>query len=148
MSKTMKSWIETHDGGTLTVEDVNLAVHGQHPVPGDYYGARLEKNGRISVRTRWNAPVGAIATLAYSKGISLTMEYESLDNGEIGSLQLYYRRESLEAMGEISVLDYYRPGQAPRWALEMAAKSKEKSNRELAESFGVRDAAEGEGNKP
>ena len=37
-------------------------------------------------------------------------------------MQFYYRREVLEAMGEIGVLDYYRPGAEPRWALEMAVK--------------------------
>ena len=122
MSNTVKSWIETHDGGTLTVEDVNLAVHGEHPVPNDYYSATLEKSGRISVRTKWAAPVGAVAQLAYAKGLSVTMEFDSLDNSEIGSMQFYHRREALEAMDEIGVLDYYRPGAEPRWALEMAAK--------------------------
>jgi hypothetical protein len=144
MSNTVKSWIEVHDGGKLTVEDVNLAVHEEHPVPSDYYSATLEQSGRISVRTKWAAPVGAVAQLAYREGLNVTMEFDSLDNSEIGSMQFYYRRVELEAMDEIGVLDYYRPGQAPRWALEMATKSKEKSDRELAESFGARDAAEGE----
>jgi hypothetical protein len=58
----------------------------------------------------------------YAKGLSVTMEFNSLENSEIGSMQFYYRREALEAMGEIGVLDYYRPGAEPRWALEMGAK--------------------------
>jgi len=124
MSNTVKSWIEVHDGGTLTVEDVNLAIHGEHPVPSDYYSATLEKSGRISVRTKWAAPVGAVAQLAYAKGLSVTMEFDSLDNGELDSMQFYYRREALEAMAEIGVLDYYRPGAEPRWAMEMATKSR------------------------
>ena len=110
-----------HDGGKLTVEDINLAVHGEHPV-NDYYGAYLEKSGRISLRTKHAPPVGEIARLAYAKGLSVTMEFGSLDKGELGSMQFYYRREALEAMGEIGVLDYYRPGAEPRCALEMAAK--------------------------
>ena len=64
MSNTVKSRIEVHGGGKLTVEDVNLAVHGEHPVPSGYYSAALEKSGRISVRTKWAAPVGAIAQIA------------------------------------------------------------------------------------
>jgi hypothetical protein len=114
MSDTVKSWIETHEGGKLTVEDINLAVHGEHRVASDYYSATLEKSGRISVRTKWAAPVGAIAQLAYAKGLSVTMEFDSIDNSEIGSMQLYYRREALEAMDEIGVLDYYRPGAVPQ----------------------------------
>jgi hypothetical protein len=124
MSNTIKSWIEVHDGGKLTVEEVNLAIRGEHPVPSDYYSATLEKSGRISVRTKWAALVGAIAQLAYAKGPSVTMEFDLIDNSEIGSMQFYYRREALEAMGEIGVLDYYRPGAEPRWVLEMAAKSR------------------------
>jgi hypothetical protein len=120
MSNTVKSWIEVHDGGKLTVEEVNLAVHGTAAVD-DYCGAYLEKSGRISVRTKWAVPVGAVAQLAYNKGLSVTMEFDSLDNSEIGSMQFCYRREALEAMGEIGVLDYYRPGAEPRWALEVAA---------------------------
>lgn len=121
MSNPVKSWIEVHEGGKLTVEDINLAVHGEHPVASDYYSATLEKSGRISVRTKWAVPVGAVAQLAYNKGLSVTMEFDSLDNSEIGSMQFCYRREALEAMGEIGVLDYYRPGAEPRWALEVAA---------------------------
>jgi hypothetical protein len=38
MSNTVTSYILVHDGGKLTVEDINLAVHGVHPLP--TYGAR------------------------------------------------------------------------------------------------------------
>jgi hypothetical protein len=129
-----------HDGGKLTVEDVNLAVHGEHPVPSDYYSATLEQSGRISVRTKWAAPVGAIAQLAYRKGLSVTMEFDSLDNSEIGSMQFYYRGEALEAMDEIGVLDYYRPGEEPRWALEMAAKLRASEDETAAKTLGVEEA--------
>ena len=74
MSNTVTSYIKVHDGGKLTVEDVNLAVHGVHPLPsyrGDeenYYSARQSKDsGWIKIRTKSGAPVGAIAQLAYER---------------------------------------------------------------------------------
>jgi hypothetical protein len=138
MSNTVKSYIEVHDGGKLTVGEVNLAVHGEHPVPSDYYGACLEKSGRISIRTKWAAPVGAIAQLAYELGINVTMEFDSLDNSEVGSMQFCYKRHALEE--GVSILDYYRPGEAPQWALEQAKAWEKMEEKVVTETFGIEEA--------
>ena len=139
MSNTVKSWIETHEGGKLTVEDINLAVHGEHPVQSDYYSATLEKSGRISVRTKWAAPVGVIAQLSYAKGISVTMEFDSLDNSEIGSMQFFYKRMALE--GGVSVFDYYRAGAVPQDVLDATARYTRMEDEETRKAFGVVEAA-------
>ena len=138
MSNTVKSYIEVHDGGKLTVGEVNLAVHGEHPVPSDYYGACLEKSGRISIRTKWAAPVGAIAQLAYELGINVTMEFDSLDNSEVGSMQFFHQRMALE--DGVSLLDYYRPGAVPQEVLDMAAKVTQRIEEETRKAFGVEEA--------
>jgi hypothetical protein len=146
MSNTVTSYIMVHDGGKLTVEDVNLAVHGVHPLPTygeevNYYSASQGKDSEwIKVRTKWSAPVGAIAQLAYEKGINLTLEFDSLDNSEIGSMQFYYRREALEAMGEIGVLDYYRPGAVPQEVRDADARYARKEDEETRKAFGVEEA--------
>jgi hypothetical protein len=98
MSNTETSYIKVHDGGKLIVEDVNLAIYGEHPLPkwgGDenYYSAtQVEGSEWIKVRTKWIAPVGDIAQLACKKQINLTMEFDSLDNSEVGSMQFCYKR--------------------------------------------------------
>lgn len=138
MSNTVKSCIEVHDGGKLTVGEVNLAVHGEHPVPSDSYGACLEKSGRISIRTKWAAPVGAIAQLAYELGINVTMEFDSLDNSEVGSMQFCYKRHALEE--GVSILDYYRPGEAPQWTLEQAKAWEKMEEKVVTETFGIEEA--------
>jgi hypothetical protein len=119
------SYILVHDGGKLTVEDVNLAVHGVHPLPvydgggENYYSAHQRKDSEwIKVRTKWSAPVGAIAQLAYQKGINVTMEFDSLDNSETGSMQFFHKRVALE--DGVSLLDYYRPGAVPQEVVEQA----------------------------
>lgn len=78
MSNTVKSYIE-----------VNRAVYGGDVKPDGFYAAFLEKSGRISIRTKWAPTVGAIANLAYSKKLNLTLEFESFDNSEIGSLKFF-----------------------------------------------------------
>lgn len=120
MSNTVTSYIITHDGGNLTVEDVNLAVHGTHSLPTEtgeenYYSAQQGKHG-ITIRTKYSPPVGAIAQLAYKKRINLTMEFDSLDNSEVGSMQFYYKRHAMEDGTTLS--DYYRPGAEPQWVME------------------------------
>jgi hypothetical protein len=62
MSNTVTIYIKVHDGGKLTVEDVNLAIHGEHPLPKwgedeNYYSAtQAEGSEWIKVRTKWIAP--------------------------------------------------------------------------------------------
>src|ERR1700730_11276284 len=59
----------------------------------NYYSAHRSKDSEwIRVRTKWSAPVGAIAKLAYEKGINVTMEFDSLDNSETGSMSATWRR--------------------------------------------------------
>ena len=137
MSNTVKSWIETHDGGKLTVEEVNLAVHGTATVD-DYYSPRLEKSGRISLRTKHAPPVGEIARLAYAKGLSLTMEFDSLDSSEIGSMQLCYKRTALEY--GVLLEDYYRPGAVPQEIRDVDARYARKKDEEARKAFGVEEA--------
>ena len=102
MSNTVTSYILVLDGGKLTVEDVNLAVHGEHPLPNhgeeeNYYSARQCKDCEwITIRTKWSAPVGAIAQLAYERRITVTMEFDSLDNSETGSMQFFHKTGALE----------------------------------------------------
>jgi hypothetical protein len=145
MSNTVTSYILVHDGGKLTVEDVNLAVHGVHPLPTyggkeeNSYSARQSKESEwIKVRTKWSAPVGAIAHLAYKKGINLTMEFDSLDNSEVGSMQFFHKRVALE--DGVSLLDYYRPGEAPQWALEQAKAWEKMEEKVVTETFGIEEA--------
>jgi len=146
MSNTVTSYILVHDGGTLTVEDVNLAVHGVHPLPvrdggkeENYYSARQSKQSEwIKVRTKWSAPVGAIAQLAYEKGINLTMEFDSLDNSEVGSMQFFHQRMALE--DGVSLLDYYRPNTVPQEVLEMAEKFNQRTQEEIRKIFGIEEA--------
>jgi hypothetical protein len=144
MSNTVTSYIMVDDGGKLTVEDVNLAVHGVHPLPTygseeeNYFSARQSKESEwIKVRTKWSAPVGAIAQLAYQKGINLTMEFDSLDNSEVGSMQ-FFQRVALE--DGVSLLDYYRPGTVPQEVLDMAAKVTQRIEEETRKAFGVEEA--------
>lgn len=127
MSNTVTSYILVHDGGMLTVEDVNLAVHGVHPLrtynseEENYYSARQRKDSQwIKVRTKWAPPVGAIAQLAYQRRINVTMEFDSLDNSETGSMQFFHKTVALE--DGMSLLDYYRPGAVPQEVLDMATK--------------------------
>jgi hypothetical protein len=145
VSNTVTSYILVHDGGKLTVEDVNLAVHGVHPLPTyggkeeNYYNARQSKESEwIKVRTKWSAPVGAITQLAYEKGINLTMEFDSLDNSEVGSMQFFHKRVALE--DGVSLLDYYRPGAVPQEVLDMAAKVTQRIEDETRKAFGVEEA--------
>ena len=145
MSNTVTSYILVHDGGKLTVEDVNLAVHGLHPLPTyggeevNYYSASQAKDSEwIKVRSKWSAPVGAIAQLAYEKGINLTLEFDSLDNSEVGSMQLCYKRTALE--NGVSLEDYYRPGAVPQEARDADARYARKKDEETRKAFGVEDA--------
>ena len=145
MNNTVTSYILVHDGGKLTVEDVNLAVHGVHPLPTygieeeNYYSARQSKESEwIKVRTKRSAPVGAIAQLAYKKGINLTMEFDSLDNSEVGSMQFFHKSMALE--DGVSLLDYYRPGAVPQWALEQAKAWKKMEEKVVTETFGIEEA--------
>jgi hypothetical protein len=78
MSNTVMSYIQVLDGGTLTDEDVNRAVYGEHPLPDDngkpnYYSAHYVGNNSpwIKIRTKWGAPVGAIAQLAYARNLNV-----------------------------------------------------------------------------
>ena len=127
------------------MEDVNLAVHGVDPLPvydgggENYYSARQSKDSEwIKVRTKWCAPVGVIAQLAYEKGINLTMEFDSLDNSEVGSMQFFHKRVALE--DGVSLLDYYRPGAVPQGVLDMAAKVTQMREEETRKAFGVEEA--------
>src|SRR6202021_2850641 len=128
MSNMVTSYILVHDGAKLTVEDVNLAVHGAHPLPNygseeeNYYSAHyLGKDSEwILIRTKNRPPVGAIAQLAYERRINVTMEFDSLDNSETGSMQFFHKILVLE--DGVSLLDYYRPGTVPQEVLDMAAK--------------------------
>ena len=61
MSNTVRSYILVHDGGKLTVEDVNLAVYGLHPLPvydgggENYYSAHQSQDSEwITVRSSTN----------------------------------------------------------------------------------------------
>lgn len=122
MSNDVENWIIVDDG-KLTAEEINRAVYGRDSVD-EYYQAHVQKSGCISLRTKWRPPLAEIASLAYEKSVSVTMEFDSVDNSEIGSMQFYYRRQRIEDLGgNIGVLQYYRPGAEPRWALEVAAKS-------------------------
>jgi hypothetical protein len=145
MSNTVTSYVLVHDGGKLTVEDVNLAVHGVHPLPTyrgeeeNYYSARQSKESEwIKVSTKWSAPVGAIAQLAYKKGINLTMEFDSLDNSEVGSMQFFHKRVALE--DGVSLLDYYRPGAVPQEVLEQAKSYKKEEEERTSKVFGIEEA--------
>jgi len=145
MSNTVTSYILVHDGGTLTVEDVNLAVHGMHPLPTyrgeeiNYYSASQDKDSEwIKVRTKWSTPVGAIAQLAYQKGISLTLEFDSLDNSEVGSMQLCYKRTALE--DGVSREDYYRAGSVPQEVRDADATYARKEEEEIRKVFGIEEA--------
>lgn len=145
MSNTVTSYILVHDGGKLTVEDVNLAIYGEHPLPKwgeeeNYYSARQgEDSDWIKVRTKWSAPVGVIAQLAYTKGINLTMEFDSLDNSEVGIMQFFHQRIALEE--GVSLLDYYRPGAVPEQLLDVANRHEKKIEQETREIFGTEEAA-------
>jgi hypothetical protein len=145
MSNTVTSYILVHDGGTLTVEDVNLAVHGVHPLPvhhgggENYYTAHQSEDSEwIIVRTKWSAPVGAIAQLAYERCINVTMEFDSLDNGETGSMQFFHKRGALE--DGVSPPDYYRPNAVPQEVLEMAEKFNQRTQEEIRKIFGIEEA--------
>ncbi|HKV81817.1 MAG TPA: hypothetical protein VJP02_26960 [Candidatus Sulfotelmatobacter sp.] len=156
MSNTVTTYILVHDGGKLTVEDVNLAIYGEHPLPNvrgenfsmtsydpkqepNYYSAtQAEGSEWIKVRTKWSAPVGAISQLAYQKGINLTMEFESLDNSEVGSMQFFYNRITLE--GGVSLVDDHRPGAVPEEMLDRAKKFLRQEDEEVKAIFGVEEA--------
>ena len=156
MSNTVTSYIKVHDGGKLTVEDVNLAIYGKHPLPNvqgesfsvtvhdphldpNYYSATQEEGSDwITVRTQWIAPVGDIAQLAYKKQINLTMEFDSLDNSEVGSMQFCYKRIPLEE--GVTLADYYRSGAVPQDVLEGTEKAERRSDEEAKTIFGVEDA--------
>jgi hypothetical protein len=144
MSNTVTSYILVHDGGKLTVEDVNLAVHGKHPLPKwgeeeNYYSAtQAEGSEWIKVRTKWIAPVGDIAQLAYKKQINLTMEFDSLDNSEVGSMQFCCKRIPLEE--GVTPADYYRPGAVPEEVLDEAKKVQRRKDEEAKAIFGLEEA--------
>jgi hypothetical protein len=145
MSNTVKSYILVLDGGKLTLEDVNLAVHGVHPLPTygreeeNYYSASQSKGSEwITVRTKWAAPVGAIAQLAYERRINVTMEFDSLDNSETGSMQFFHKALALE--DGVWLSDYYRPGAVPQEVLDMAAKEIRMREEETRKAFGVEEA--------
>jgi hypothetical protein len=144
MSNTVTSHILVHDDGKLTVEDVNIAVHGEHPLPKsgedeNYYSARKSKDSEwINVRTKWSAPVGAIARLAYEKRVNLTMEFDSLDNAEVGNMQFFHKRIGLE--DGVSLLDYYRPGAVPQEVQDEAKKLLRQRGEEVKATFGVEEA--------
>jgi hypothetical protein len=144
MSNTVRSYIRVHDGGGLTVEDVNLAVHGVHPLPTygseeeNYYSALQSKDSEwIIIRTKWAPPVGAIAGLAYERRINVTMEFDSLDNSETGSMQFFHKTLALE--DGVSLLDYYRPGAVPQDVLDMAAKATQRREEGTRKAFGVEE---------
>jgi hypothetical protein len=146
MSNMVTSYILVHDGGKLTVEDVNLAVHGIHPLPvhdgggENYYTAHQNKDSEwIVVRTKWSAPVGAIAQLAYERRINVTMEFDSLDNAEVGSMQFFHQTMAPLEDG-VSLLDYYRPNTVPQEVLEMAKKFARSEEEETRKAFGVEEA--------
>ena len=107
MSNDYKSWIEVHDGGKLTPEEVDIAVYGKEALIGadDYYRAYLEKSGRISIRTKYVPPVSAIAALALKKHLKVTMEFDSLDDSRVGSLRFFIKAHALEE--GVTVADYY-----------------------------------------
>jgi hypothetical protein len=145
VSNTVTSYILVHDGGKLTVEDVNLAVHGVHPLPTygseeeNYYSARQIKDSEwIKVRTRWAPPVGAIAQLAYERRINVTMDFDSLDNSETGSMQFFHKSVALE--DGVSLLDYYRPGAVPGEVLDQGKKVLRREDEEAKATFGVEEA--------
>ena len=144
MSNTVTIYIKVHDGGKLTVEDVNLAIHGEHPLPKwgedeNYYSAtQAEGSEWIKVRTKWIAPVGDIAQLAYKKQINLTMEFDSLDNSEVGSMQFCYKRFPLEE--GVTRTDYYRPEAVPQEVLEETEKVERRRDEEVKAVFGVEEA--------
>ncbi len=146
MSNTVMSYIQVLDGGTLTVEDVNRAVYGEHRLPEDngkpnYYSAHYVGNNSpwIKIRTKWGAPVGAIAQLAYARNLNVVMEFDSLDNSEVGSMQFFHKRVALED-ADLTLIDYYRPGTAPREVLDQAAQSIRRMNEETTATFGVEEA--------
>lgn len=145
MSNTVTSHILVHDGGKLTLEDVNLAVHGVHPLPTygseeeNYYSASQSKGSEwITVRTKWAAPVGAIAQLAYEHRLNVTMEFDSLDNSETGSMQFF--RKTLALEDGLSLLDCYRPTAVPQEVLDRAAKEIQTRGEETRKAFGVEEA--------
>jgi hypothetical protein len=145
VSNTVTSYILVHDGGKLTVEDINLAVHGVHPLPvhdgggENYYTAHQNKDSEwIIVRSKWSAPVRAIAQLAYKRQINLTMEFDSLDNSEVGSMQFCYKRIPLEE--GVTRADYYRPGAVPQEVLEETEKVERRRDEEAKAVFGVEEA--------
>lgn len=145
MSNTVTSYILVHDDGKLTVEDVNLAVHGVHPLPTcrgeevNYYSASQGKDSEwIKFRTKWSAPVGAIAQLAYEKGINVTLEFDSLDNSEVGSMQLCDKRGALEH--GVWREDYYRPGAVPQEVRDADARYARKEDEEIRKAFGIQEA--------
>ena len=76
-------------------EEVEKAIYGKNLAdqlranPDKFYGAFLEKSGRIRVRTKYEPPVGGIATLAYRKRLHLTMEFDSVASGEAGSMRFF-----------------------------------------------------------
>jgi hypothetical protein len=144
VSNTVKSYILVLDGGKLSVEDVNLAVHGVHPLrtygseEENYYSASQSKGSEwITVRTKWAAPVGAIAQLAYARRINVTMEFDSLDNSETGSMQFFHKSVALE--DGLSLLDYYRPGAVPQDVLDKAAKITQRREEETLKALGVEE---------
>jgi len=137
MSNTVKSCIEVHDSGKLTVEDVNMAVHGVHPLPTigyegvNYYSASQREDSEwIEIRTKWSAPVGAIAHLACEKGLNLSMEFDSADNSEIGSVQLCYRRVAPEEY-DPEPADHYHPEAVPRAVRDVFAKYARKQDEDV-----------------
>jgi len=156
MSNTVTIYIKVHDGGKLTAEDVNLAIYGEHPLPNvqgenfsmtsydpnqepNYYSAtQAEGSEWIEVRTKWIAPVGDIAQLAYKKQINLTMEFDSLDNSEVGSMQFCYKRIPLEE--GVTPADYYRSGAVPQEVLEETEKVERRRDEEAKAVFGVEEA--------
>jgi hypothetical protein len=114
MSNDVTSMIEIHDGGKLTPEEVDIAVYGEQEVAvadalghGSYYRAYQEKSGRIKIRTKWAPPVSRIAALAYTKRLNLTMEFDSLDKSEVGSLSFFVKDHALE--DGVTREDYYPP---------------------------------------
>jgi hypothetical protein len=82
--------------------------------------------------------VGAIAQLAYERRINVTMEFESVDNSESGSMQFFRKTMALE--DELWVLNYYRPTAVPQEVLDMAAKEIQMREEETRKALGVEEA--------
>lgn len=66
------------------------------------------------------------------------MEFDSLDNSEVGSMQFCYKRIPLEE--GVTRADYYRPGAVPQEVLEETEKVEPRRAEEVKAVFGVEEA--------